>query len=182
MRTPAPSLANMAQLSGLPMAEIAGRFRSAAQHKLCGLFPSRMQITVRPWVKRAPSSERRTVATIGRDNQAEQLFSFVEFRSLIQTMERLSVYVAPLSELPMAEIAGLLNQAGPRTIFSEFHLSIRIQGRRWAERAESAEKAPFSRQLMAETHGFLSQTQERCVSSKFRLPMRTRVPLSATLA
>src|SRR2546421_474576 len=87
--------------------------------------------------------------------------------------------MAQLSGLPMAEIAGLLNQAGPRTIFSEFHLSIRIQGRRWAERAESAEKAPFSRQLMAETHGFLSQPQERCVSSKFRLPMPTPAPPSA---
>src|SRR2546430_17009452 len=138
-----------------------------------------MQITVRLWAKGGPSSERRTEETIGSANQAEQLFSFVEFRSLIQTMERLSAKAAPFSEQQTGEIAGSLNRVGPGIHYSVFPLSMRIREQPWAERAESAEKAPFPEQPMVATRGGTKQTRERCVFSKFRLPMPIPEPLSA---
>src|SRR5205814_1603674 len=71
MRTQAQSLASMGRLSGRQMAETAGRFRSAVQHKICGLFPSKIQTREQPWAERvesaekAPFSERPMVAIRG---------------------------------------------------------------------------------------------------------------------
>jgi hypothetical protein len=93
------------------------------------------------------------VATFGSANQAEQLFSFGEFRSATLIMERLSAKAAPFLEPLTAETAGSLNRVGPGIHYSVFHLSMRIQEQRWAERAESAEKAPFSEQPMEDNTG-----------------------------
>src|SRR5207249_8907797 len=60
MRTLAPSSAIMERLCGRRIAETLGQFRPVAQHKLYGLFPSRMQITERLWVKPASSLEQQT--------------------------------------------------------------------------------------------------------------------------
>jgi hypothetical protein len=49
------------------------------------------------------------VATFGSANQAEQLFSFGEFRSATLIMERLSAKAAPFLEPLTAETAGSLN-------------------------------------------------------------------------
>src|SRR5439155_3827436 len=109
----------------------------------------------------------------------EQLFSFVEFRSVTQIMERLWVTVAPFLEPLTAETAGSLNQAGRGIHCSVFPSSIRTRQPRWAEPAESAAKALSSEQQMAATHGRPKQTPERCVFSKFRLPMAIPEPPSA---
>src|SRR5438477_804811 len=179
MRTPAPSLAKMGRLCGRRMAETAGQFKPVAQHKLCGLFPSQMQITELLSAKPAQSLEQQTKVIIGSRSQVEQLFSFVEFRSVTQIMERLWVTVAPFLEPLTAETAGSLNQAGRGIHCSVFPSSIRTRQPRWAEPAESAAKALSSEQQLAATHGRPKQTPERCVFSKFRLPMAIPEPLSA---
>ena len=90
MRTLALSLANTGRSCGRRMAETAGRFKPAVQHKLCGPCPSQMQIMEPLLVKAARSLEQQTEVIIGPASQAERLFNFVEFRSLMQIMERLS--------------------------------------------------------------------------------------------
>jgi hypothetical protein len=66
-----------------------------------------------------------------------------EFRSLMQIMERLRATAARFSEPLTVEIAGYLNQAGPRICYLVFPLLMRIREQPWADRAESAEKARF---------------------------------------
>src|SRR5712675_692727 len=135
MRALAASLANMAQLSGQPMAETAGQFRPVVQRKLCGLFPSQTQITERLWGKGAPSSERRTVVTIGSRSQAERPFSFVEFRSRMQITGLLSVKKAPFSEQPMVAAPGRPKQTRERCVFLKFRLPMPIPEPLWAMEA-----------------------------------------------
>src|SRR5436190_15993858 len=161
------------------MAETAGQFKSVVRHKLYGLFPSQTQITEPPLVKAARSLEPRTGVITGLPSQAERLFNFVEFRSLMQIMGRLSVKVARFLEPLTAETAGSLNQVGRGIHCSVFPLSMRIREQRWVERAESAEKAPSSERPMAATRGSLRQTRERRVFSKSRLLIAIPEPLSA---
>src|SRR6266481_4587358 len=89
------------------------------------------------------SCERQTEGLIGLAKRAERLFNFVEFRSLMQIMERLRATAVRFSEPLTVEIAGSLNQAGPRICYLVFPLLMRIREQPWADRAESAEKAPF---------------------------------------
>jgi hypothetical protein len=88
----------------------SGRFRLAAQKKLCGLFPSSTQITERLSVKAARSLELQTEAIIGSPKQAEQRFNFVEFGSAIKMMEPPLAKVVPFLGPLMAEAAGFLNR------------------------------------------------------------------------
>src|SRR5436190_2077468 len=88
---PAPSSANTGRSHERRMAATAGQFRPVVPHKLCGPSPSQMQITERLWGKPAPSSGPQMEAIIGSASQAEQLFSFVEFRLLMQITGQLSV-------------------------------------------------------------------------------------------
>src|SRR5205823_4094268 len=80
MRTPAPSLAKMERLCRRRMAETAGQFKPVAQHKLCGLFPSQMQITELLSAKKALSLEQQMAATHGRPKQTPERCVFSKFR------------------------------------------------------------------------------------------------------
>ena len=68
--------------------------------------------------------------------------------------------VAPFLKPLTAETAGSLNQVGRQISSSVFPLLMPIRGQRWADRAESAEKAPLSEQPMEATHGRPKQTPE----------------------
>ena len=163
MPTPAPWWAKMEPLFGRPMAEAAGQFKPVVQQKLCGPFPSRMQITEQLLAKAAPSLEQRTEVIIGSRSQVEQLLSFEEFRSVTQIMERLWVTAEPFLEPLTAETAGSLNQVEPRIHCSVFPSLIPIREQRWAARAESAAKAPLLEQPTEVTHGRRRQTPVGCV-------------------
>ena len=65
MPTLALSWANTGRSCGRQMAETAGRFKPAVQHKLCGRFPSQMQIMEPLLVKAARSLEPQTEVIIG---------------------------------------------------------------------------------------------------------------------
>src|SRR5436309_1293879 len=151
MRTPAPSLAKMERLCRRRMAETAGQFKPVAQHKLCGLFPSQMQITELLSAKPAQSLEQQTKVIIGSRSQVKQLFSFVEFRSVTQIMERLWVTVARFSEPLTAETAGSLNQAGRGIHCSVFPSPMRTRG------LLSATLVSFFKQPMGARSGTVSR-------------------------
>src|SRR5262245_27634845 len=100
------------------MAEPVGQFKPAVQHKRCGPSPSRMQITEPLSGKAGRSLEPQTEALIGLASQAERLFNFVEFGSLMQIMGRQLVKVVPSLRPLTAETAGSLNRVGPGTHYS----------------------------------------------------------------
>src|SRR4029453_11870295 len=166
MRTRAPSSANTGRSCGRRMAETAGQFKPVAQHKLCGLFSSQMQITERLSAKPAQLLERLTEVIIGSPSRVEQLFSFGEFLSVTQITELLWETAAPSLEPLTEETAGSRNQAARQISSLVFPLLIQIREQRWADRAESAAKAPLSEQRMGVTHGRPRQTPEGCVFSK----------------
>src|SRR4026207_1391180 len=179
MRTLALSWANTGPSCGRQMAETAGPFKPVVQHKPCGLFPSRMQITERLLAKAARLLEQQTEVIIGSCSQVEQLFSFVEFGSVTQITERLWVTVAPFLEPLTAETVRSLNQAGRQISSLVFPLLMRTREQRWAARVESAAKAPFSERPMVAAHGRPRQTPEGCVFSKSPLQIPIPEPLSA---
>jgi hypothetical protein len=124
-------LASTGPLSERQMAETAGRFSPAAQHKLCGLFPSSMRTTERQWAKAAPSWQPRMRGFSGCRRQAEQPFSFVVFPSAMQVTEQRWVKVGAFCGPPTAERTGHLRQAGPQIRYSASRLLMRIREQRW---------------------------------------------------
>src|SRR5262245_66410091 len=112
MRTLVRTRANTGRTCGRRMAETAGQFKPAEQHKRCGPSPSLMQIAELLLVKAARSLGPKTEVLIGLANQAEQLFSSVEFGSVMQIMGRLSEKAAPFLGRLTAERAGRSGRAG----------------------------------------------------------------------
>src|SRR5437868_2471566 len=174
----------MERLCGQRMAETLGQSKPVAQHKLCGLFLSQMQITERLWVKPVPSLEQQTEAIIGSRNQVEQLFNSAAFLTAIQITEPLWVIVASFSEQPTEATTGRFKQAGPPKLFMAFPSPTRIMERFAA--SSWAGPASFSEQQTVETTG-LNRPITRfhkapTLSTPCPSPMRTPGRLSATLA
>src|SRR6266496_41836 len=120
----------------------------------------------------------------GSARRAEQLFSFVEFLSPMQTAERPSVIRAQSSERRTEETLGFLNQAERQKRCTEFRLPTQIMERSVASNSEV--RVLSSELQTAETTG-LSRHHTHCLKARVHsmqspLPMQTPEPVFATVA